>query len=133
MICICFSMHLEAFLIVSKHILSPFRGFVASMLSEAKKKKVYIRSELLLLQMLSAANILVITTGEVTAEAGRSPLQLPKEQTKMLQLATTSKEEVLTCQWLPTTMEDSLALVGDYYSAQHCSLHWDKESPAHYM
>ena len=49
MIFICLSLHLEAFFIVSKHILSTFHGFVASML------------------------------GDVIAEARRSPLQRPEE------------------------------------------------------
>ena len=56
MIFICFSLHLEAFFIVSKHILSTFLGFVACMLGEAKKRKVHIKSELLLLQMLVAVD-----------------------------------------------------------------------------
>ena len=56
MICICLSLHLEAFLIVSKHILSTFRDFVASMLGEAKKRKVHTRIELLLFQMFAGAN-----------------------------------------------------------------------------
>ena len=56
MICIRFSLHLEAFFIVSKHILSTFHGFVASMLSEAKNRKVHIRNELLMLQMLVVAD-----------------------------------------------------------------------------
>ena len=55
MVCICFSLHLEVFFIVSKHIPSTFRGFVAVMLSEAKKQKVHTR-ELLLLQMLVAVD-----------------------------------------------------------------------------
>ena len=49
-------MHLEAFFIVSKHILGTFRGFVAGMLGEAKNRKVHTRNELLLLQILAAAD-----------------------------------------------------------------------------
>ena len=56
MICICFSMNLEAFFIVSKHILSTFLGFVACMLGEAKKRKVHTKSKLLLLQMLAVVD-----------------------------------------------------------------------------
>ena len=41
MVCICFSLHLEAFLIVSRPILSTFHDFVAGMLGEAKKRKVH--------------------------------------------------------------------------------------------
>ena len=48
------SFHLNAFFIVSKHMLSTLCGFVACMLGEAKKRKVHTRSELFLLQMLAA-------------------------------------------------------------------------------
>ena len=52
--------------------MSTFCGFVARVLCEAKKRKISIRGEDLLLQLLAAV-------GEVTAEAGE-------------QLAATSKE-----------------------------------------
>ena len=54
MICICFSLHLEAFFIFFKHILSTFHGFVAQVLGEAKKGKISIRDKELLLQLLTA-------------------------------------------------------------------------------
>ena len=46
---ICFSCHLEAFLIISKRILTTFRGFVTGVLCEAKKRKINSRGKDLLL------------------------------------------------------------------------------------
>ena len=52
--------------------MSTFRGFVAGVLGEAKKRKISTRGEDLLLQLPTA-------TGEVTAEAGEQPAATSRE------------------------------------------------------
>ena len=83
MICICFSLHLEAFLIVSKHILSTFRGFVVGMLGEAKKRKINTRYEGLLLKLLAKAEALTATVGEVIAKAKEEAIALSRGANKI--------------------------------------------------
>ena len=39
-----------------------------------------------------------------------------------LQPVAMSRDEVLTCQWLPAIEKDVLVAAGDHYNAQHCSL-----------
>ena len=64
MICTCFSLHLEAFLTVFKHVLNIFRGFVTCMLGEAKKRKVRRRRN------FAAAAAAARYSGGLTVAAG---------------------------------------------------------------
>ena len=82
MICICFSLHLEAFLIVFKNILSTFCGFVVGVLSEAKKRKINTRDEGLLLKLLAKAKALTASAGEVISKANKEAIAMSRGANK---------------------------------------------------
>ena len=65
-----FSRHLEAFLNISKCILSTFRSFVARVLGEVKKRKISTRGEDFLLLLPATVKDLTVAAGEVTTEVG---------------------------------------------------------------